>query len=287
MRRPEYLSPSSLKLWETNRREFYLRYLCERQVPKVPQTRPMAIGSAFDGLIKNKIEAMCGLPLRDYTGQVEAHNRVPGLGQDVMDAYLRLGGLKQICISGVPRMEFDIRGSVSGVPLRGKPDLYYKTAAGCRIIDDWKVNGYYSKASPQKGYIWDSKTQGAHKDQYPKKWLDVTVGACDLYHDEWKAQETTYGWLLGEPVGEEFVIRVHQMSYMNGEARLTLHSMIPDVAYQRSLRDRYVGCWEAITSGRCFTDMSAEADTAEQRHCDLIAQGLDDAAFLALIGGSR
>lgn len=289
MRTPEYLSPSNLKLWESDRREYYLRYLCATRSPKIAQTMQMALGSAFDGLIKNHIERLMGLPTVSYMGQVEAGNSDAWIkGASVLDFYLRVGGVKMLCLSGVPRMEFSVKGTVGGVPMLGKPDLYYKSPAGVRIVSDWKVNGFFSKASPQKGYLWDSKTQNCHKDQAISRILDVIIGADDsLFSKEWLDQEITYGWLLGEPVGEEFVCQVHQLTHISGVSRLTHHATLARPDYQKSLLSRYKGCWEAIKAGRCFTDMSYEDDIKEQASLDQVAAGLvegKDDGFNALIG---
>lgn len=308
MRIPEYLSNSSLKTWETDRREFYLRYLCDVKSPKIAQTPPMAIGSAFDGLVKNAIEKMLNLPVRDYSRQIEATDgpvREEALrgGQAVMDFYRKSNGLNRLLVTGVPRMEFSVKGIISGtehcvggpVIISGKPDLYYRMH-GMRVVHDWKVNGYYSKASPHKGYIWDSNTGGAHKDVIPK-WIEVpsatgvnkiAIGRRDYFNPEWLDQETGYGWMLGEAFGDEFLLQIHQIT--NGgpgvgeRLRLTEHRVLSDKEHQNILRDRYVGCWEAIHSGRCFTDLSPEEDRAEQANCDLIAKGLQDSSFNALVG---
>ena len=290
MRIPDYLSPSNLKTWESDRREYYLRYLCEVRSPKIAQTHQMALGSAFDGLIKNEIERLMGLPIVDYGKQVEVQNADAAWskGKEVYDYYVKSGGIKLLMLSGKPRMEFSVKGTVGGVPLLGKPDLYYKSPSGVRIVHDWKVNGFFSKASPQQGYLWDSKTGLPHKNQIVSKCLDVLIGGDDtLFNREWLDQEITYGWLLGEPVGEEFVCQVHQLTHMSGVARLTHHATLANPDYQRKLLVRYQGCWEAIKNGRCFTDMSEEDDKKEQKSLDNIAAGLvagKDDGFNSLVG---
>ena len=53
MRKPEYLSPTSISLHEKDVDEFYSRYLADNKMPRMAQTQPMAIGSAFDAFCKS------------------------------------------------------------------------------------------------------------------------------------------------------------------------------------------------------------------------------------------
>lgn len=297
MRLPKSLSNSALACWETDRREYYLRYLCEQRSPKIAQTLPMAVGAAFDGLVKNAIERMLNLPVRDYGGQVEIDNKeaAAAAGAEVMAFYRAAGGVSRLLVTGVPRMEFSVTGPITGtenciggpVILSGKPDLYYKLY-GYRVVHDWKVNGFCSKASPQKGYLWDSKTRLGYKDTVPT-WLEglggkVAIGNSACFDTSWLDQETGYGWLLGEPIGESFLLQVHQITRDSKGLRLTEHRVMSDTNHQHALRDRYVKCWEAIHSGRCFTELSYEDDVAMQRNLDNVAAGLQDPLFNKVCG---
>ena len=55
MRHPTYLSPTSISLFYTDLREYYLQYLCDNRPERMPQTAPMAAGSAFDAYVKSYI----------------------------------------------------------------------------------------------------------------------------------------------------------------------------------------------------------------------------------------
>jgi hypothetical protein len=296
MRLPKTLSNSALQLWESDRREYYLKYLCDTKTPKIAQTRPMAVGSSFDGMVKNSIENMLGLPVRDYLGQIEAEDKRQALedGRAVMDYYRSVNGISRLLVTGMPRMEFSVEGEIPGtsnciggpVRLSGKPDLYYKIG-GHSVVHDWKVNGYCSSASPQPGYVWDSKTQGPHKNVIPKVMLvgdrKFMIGRHDHFA-AWIDQLTAYGWLLGEALGDEFLLQVHQITRGTAGLRLTEHRCYTDKAHQMLLRDRYVGMWEAIHMNRCFTDMPPADDVAEQRSLDLIAAGMQDPVFNMVCG---
>ncbi|MCV5968541.1 hypothetical protein, partial [Lactococcus petauri] len=83
------------------------------------------------------------------------------------DAYKLQGALSDIMIDlegavGKPRFETSIEGYVTaiainpnGIPLLGKPDIFFLTKKGATVIFDWKVNGYCSNynKSPSAGYI--------------------------------------------------------------------------------------------------------------------------------------
>jgi hypothetical protein len=83
----------------------------------------------------------------------------------------------------------------SGVPLFGKPDVFFMNAEGAHVVFDWKVNGYCSKSavSPAPGYkrirdTWDwregdlSRNSGdAHRDYIPLHHKGVEInGFCYL-----------------------------------------------------------------------------------------------------------
>ena len=57
MRIPKSLSYSSLSLWEKDIDEFYAKYLSDHAAPRLPQTPPMAVGSAFDAEVKAALHA--------------------------------------------------------------------------------------------------------------------------------------------------------------------------------------------------------------------------------------
>lgn len=186
MRRPEYLSPSSVQCYDFNADEFYLRYLASTKTARAPQTKPMAVGSAFDAYIKNylhtklfgtghKESARYALPAL-LESQIESHNRAWAAkqGKYLFDRYRQFGGLADLMLDlekaiDEPRMEFDLKGVVScpegprregeearvlGIPILGKPDLRFISSGGAHVIVDFKVNGYCRPPiSPMPGYL--------------------------------------------------------------------------------------------------------------------------------------
>jgi len=245
MRTPEYLSPSSLKTFEADREEFYLKYLASTRTPKLPQTQPMSVGSAFDAYVKSflyySIHGNYGeddLYSRDalFEAQVEPHNRdwAKEAGQYVYEAYRQAGALADLMLEmrtavGKPRFEFAIKGHVKthigDVPILGRPDIFFTNEDGARAIYDWKVNGFCGmrSTSPCPGYVrvrdtWSpttSKIKASRNNGVPHPAATVemfrgikinTASYLDENSDEWALQLATYGWVLGEPLGSEQLI---------------------------------------------------------------------------------
>lgn len=316
MRRPEFLSPSSLKTFEGNKDEFYLKYLADQKPPKLPQTAPMAVGSAFDAYTKSYLHhclhgnhgASDAYKFENiFEKQVEAHARDLALvdGKVVFDAYKKSGALSDLMLElqtsiNTPRFEFEIRGfvqtKIGGVPMLGKPDIFFINGEGARVIPDWKVNGFYSNSdtSPKKGYVkirdaWDSKvdkpSRGNHmpyKDIYPMKYKDIlcnTVMDFEEVDTDWADQITIYGWLLGEEVGSTNLIAgIEQIVGRPPKLRIASHRAVTSAPYQYNLLDRIERAWRCITSGHYFDELNPEE--SQQRCQDLEEQSA------ALAGGS-
>src|SRR6266404_6874123 len=77
----EYLSPSSIGLFFSDLKEFYMHYLCPEKPPRDPQTAAMACGSAFDAYVKSYLyENLIGKDPKFefdtiFQAQVEAQHR--------------------------------------------------------------------------------------------------------------------------------------------------------------------------------------------------------------------
>ena len=197
MRTPEYLSPTSLKKFEGNPDDAYLTYLADHKPPRLPQTLPMSVGSAFDAYVKSYLHnALFGnygagdAYARDaiFEKQVEAHNRdwAKLAGEHVFKDYLACGALSDLMLElstavNQPRFEFEIKGPIEtrigGIPMLGKPDVFFINSEGARVVYDWKVNGYCSNSptSPMPGYVmvrdcWtSSQKKRSTNDRMPHK----------------------------------------------------------------------------------------------------------------------
>jgi hypothetical protein len=243
MRTPEHLSYSFQRIWKQDRGECYLRYLADVKLPRLPQSKPAAIGAAFDALVKSQLAIdLFGTPPDDlrfetlFESQVEPHNRddVRRDADYVMSKYVSTGFYATFLTSlnhskTTPRFESRLKGEVQTsfgpVPLVGVPDCSYEPIDGVDIIHDWKVRSFYSRhaASPTKGYAWlkdgweagelpvfKRVTHSAYHDQCHPKFQSrvhhgVLVNSTPLNQlsQQYAQQLCIYSWLLGKKPGED------------------------------------------------------------------------------------
>lgn len=243
MRIPAYMSPTSLKTAENSWDDYYIKYLADVRAPRLPQTLPMSVGSAFDAYVKSFLHFNLFGNYGEGDGyakdaifekQVEPHNRdwARLAGQYTFNCYKSCGALADLMLElgtaiNKPRFEFDLLGtvetSIGDVPLLGKPDIYFINGEGARVVLDWKVNGYCGKSttSPMSGYVmirdaWTSterkRSSGdrmPYKDCYPTVFKGLKINAQEFMekrNEEWATQLAIYSWLLGEEVGSQDLI---------------------------------------------------------------------------------
>lgn len=318
MRMPRYLSPTSLKLFYSDRNAYYTQYLCDTRTPKLPQTEPMAVGSSFDAYVKSfLVERLIGkLPEFEFRtifeAQVEPQNRDAALrdGKIVFDAYTKQGALADILLDlegcvGKPRFETAIEGYVAGVsgtlgdvPMLGKPDIFFITKQGVRVIFDWKVNGFYSNynTSPKPGYVRmrsnNPKTNGQmHSKAMLLNEKDVRIcitHPLDTVDSEWAAQLAIYAWLLGEPVGSRFVVAIDQIACGKdaiGQRMFNIaqHRSVVNEKFQHELFEKAHKAWYLIQSGHIFDEMTREDSDKQCQLLDLMAQTPPDPDFEAVL----
>jgi len=298
VRTPKYLSNTSISLFYGDRTEFYLKYLADNRPPRFKQTRPMSVGSAFDAYVKSDIcDKLFGPGAKPeferdhiFEIQVEEHNRdwAREAGQHVFECYKRSGAFDMLMLElsladGDPRFEFTVRREIEGIPLLGKPDLWFITNKGLHVLIDWKVNGYCANrsVSPRKGYVtlfdgWDHSKhkpsrnhKSMHKDAQPMNVGGIICNIATYLEDvdiKWADQTCLYGWLMGEPVGAKFVTGIDQIVAKPAEPkpllRVARHRARVSEAYQRGLWQRIKHVWQVIQSGHIFDDRSrAESDS--------------------------
>ena len=319
MRKPTYLSHSSLSLWTKDREEFYISHLAATRAPRLPQERPMSIGSAFDAYVKAALhEALFGKgadPKYEFDAifpeQVEEHNRdwARPEGQYVFDCYKATGSyddlLKLLEASmEPPRFEFKVDGVIGGVPLLGKPDCRFVLDLGegpVHVILDWKVKGFCSKytTSPSKGYMlcrdatgWlkPSRNHGKEHTNFlamKHRGFTINSGYMEGCNPEYADQLSLYGWLLGEQVGDESVVLCIEeiVSKPMGEGKRPLlrvanHRGRVSAAYQQQLLGRAQECWNAIQTDWIFPEMTREENDSR---CEI----LEDQSVGLQSGGSE
>ena len=294
----KYLSNSSFNLFEENRPKFYRQYLKPDKPPRDPQNHHMAVGSAFDAYAKSHLHKLIvddNDPRFEFTtifeAQVEPQCRDKALvdGKTVFDAYIKSGALGDLILklngcAAKPQFEMTVEGIVNGqrpgvclqlgaVPLLGKPDLYFRTNAGIRISADWKVNGFYSKSgvSPTKGFVRLYPTLERHEDCYPVLLGDVTINGMlkmEQVDASWAAQLAMYAWLLGEKVGSDFVVMIHQLVCRPTGIRVAELMMQIGEDFQWDLYKRLHDVWYRIQAGEIFDDMTAEESLVYAKSID-------------------
>lgn len=300
MRTPEYLSPTSVSLFYSNLEEFYLKYLAENRPPRMPQTQPMSVGSAFDAFVKSYIyEKFYGV--KDpafaldtlFEAQVEPQNRdfAREAGLYCFNCYKDYGVLADLMLElnsavSEPMMEFTAVGRLqhrtAEVPLTGKPDLKFETKDGAHVIYDWKVNGYCGKGtkSPEKGYIMVRGREGEyrglnapHKEAMIMRDRGVMINVAhnlEIVSDTWANQLAIYGWLIGEEIGGDFIVGIDQLVFGNPgrKCRIATHRTKVGRGYQLELFDKIAWCWKVIQSGHIFRELSLEDSKARQAMLD-------------------
>lgn len=292
MKIPKYISPTSLRLWETDREEFFLKYLTDFKHPDSEQTLAMAAGSAFDAYVKSSLHKHVFGNYGDKYSldqlletQVDASiiSEAREAGAYIFDRYGRCGAygelLDLLCRSDEdPRFEFTLFGEVYGVPLIGKPDCWF-VHKGTHVVLDWKVSGFCSSSptSPKKLYAncrdtWTAEEgkptrggDGPHKSYDPMDIDGITIGShwLDDVDKSWSDQLSIYTWMLGSPVGSQNVVTcIDQIVAKPAEPkpllRVAQHRCRISAFWQLSLSNRLVDCWNTINSGHIFPELTRE-----------------------------
>jgi len=301
MRKIKAVSPTSLHLWETDREAFFKKYLADIKPTPIPQTEAMAVGSAFDAYVKAWMyEKLFG---NNGDGEYSlVHLLETQVDKDVLpfateaglhcfDCYWK-SGLAQDLLKDMegsredPRFEFTLTGTIGGIPLIGKPDMWY--FKGCDVVLDWKVMGYCSKhaQSPKKFYktcrdTWSETeakpTRGfkdgvvkAHKAYEEMEYCGHKIGSHWLEDTDkrWADQISIYSWMLGLDVGEENVVTcIDQLACKPSDGRplirVAQHRCRISAFWQHSLMGRLQDMWDTLGSGHIFDDLSREDSDAQ------------------------
>lgn len=295
------LSPTSLHLFESDRDEFYLKYLSDNNRPDQVQTDAMSVGSSFDAYVKANLHFDLFGPSVEYSvenllkAQVdeECLEFADRAGSYAFDCYSRYGCYQELLdelkmSEEPPRFEFKLTNNICGVPLVGKPDCWYRR--GVQVTLDWKVEGFCSKhaQSPKKYYkscrdTWGEEiakpTRGGGDPKPHKGYKEIEhfghkIGShwLEEVNTKWADQIAIYSWLLGMEVGDEDTITcIDQLACKPGDPmpliRVAQHRCRISSKYQKELLGRLEACWWAITNKHIFTDV--EKDESISR-CELL-----------------
>ncbi len=308
MRTPVYLSHSALKKFEDKREEYFLSYIADDRPPKIPQSKPMSVGSAFDAFVKAYMyKEIFGRvdPKFDFQtlfeSQVEPHNRDWALraGAHVFSAYKKSGSCADLLLemgrsTTEPVFEMGLECDLSHgghtIRVKGYPDLRYTTRTGRWVIRDWKVNGYCgnSATSPKPGFVIirdgnpDYPTRGANQP-HKKAELEVIDGvrlntAMHIHqvNPTWADQLCMYAWMLGVPVGEMFIAGIEQVvAKPSGtdypDLRFARFQSLADPKEQQNLWTRLLHCWVSVQSGYIFNGIAVDRRDSDDRCKQLAA----------------
>jgi hypothetical protein len=306
MRKREYISPTSIKTYMESPENFYIKYLADERSENEPQTKPMSVGSGFDAFCKSYLhQALFGKDNDPrfsvdaiFEEMVEPQNRdfAREAGQHVFSTYKRNGGLNDLLLElttnslDAPRMEFELKGTVKGqigeATLLGKPDLSWTTKDGFSVIFDWKVNGYCSKSgvSPHPGYLRlrdeEESITNYSGTKHPKTIIGRLHGfdissahPMNIVNDEWAAQLSVYAWLLGMPIGSQFLTFIDQVACRPGDIRPRLrfaeHRTYVPEDFQQNIFDQAALVWDVCVNGHVFRDLSPEESKKKEELLDL------------------
>lgn len=231
-----YLSPTSLTLWEKNRLGWYARYVYG---VKDEATPAMKLGGDFDCRVKRAL---------GWDGEVAASADA----DRVWEAYRACGAWDDLqreieviitTYGGNVTCEGRRSGVVAGVPVVGIPDV----VIGGRFLLDWKVNGFYSSASPKPGYVVWRGGRGGVADRL---WLDDGIICAGLEQAEaagsgWMTQLSLYQDLLGSAVSD-MVCGIDQICGPKAGVA-SFRGRIPDT-FRVGVRDRLARAWDEIHS---------------------------------------
>ena len=320
MRTIKKLSTTSLHLFEKEREDFYRRYMSDSRPEWEPQSPAMAIGSAFDAYVKcalhHHLFGNNGGGVYDlktlFEKQVqneEIRQWAWDAGKYAFDCYRTWGCydelLKELEQSEEdPKFEFELQGVIGGVPVVGKPDLWY--VRNIQVLYDWKVTGFCSKhaQSPKKFYktcrdCWGDDrakpTRGGGDSKPHKKYEEINyfghnIGnhTIDEVDKSWADQLTIYAWLSGVEVGSPVVVGLDQLACKPSPdpekerfplIRVAQHRCSIAEHWQETLLDRLQNCWDTIQSGHIFDDLTREESDARCEVLDMEVSGEEDDDF--------
>lgn len=238
----EYISPSSLALWQRSPSDYYCKYVSPNRFKVHETSDAMTLGTEFDLLVKAElsrdilgVEVDVGVVGQDakrvfYMYKKYAYNDLVMDLEDALDV----------------KFEFSVKTWVEGVCFWGIPDMYYINSSGHAVILDFKVNGYYSanRVYPKRG--WLRKTHEGLTNE-PTVMHNGTLITLGYLNKVWEQQLCIYGWVTGEPVGSDFICAIDQLCFHNGDLIVGQHRAL--IRDQASIMLDCKKLWECNVSG--------------------------------------
>lgn len=238
-----------------------------------------------------------------FEAQVEEQNRdwAKRAGDYAFRCYKKSGALSDLMLilesaQGEPKFETEIRGVINGqresdsigIPsghppliMLGKPDLEFINANGAEITHDWKLNGFCSNfaKSPQPGYIKIRDTiqekssrnvNECHSDCTITTHKGVRINgsqAMEKIDEKWATQLSIYAWLLGRPIGSDFIASVDQLvckpsGFEYPWLRVAEFRMLISESFQKKILAIAIDIWRRVKTKHFFPEVSFEESKA-------------------------
>lgn len=267
------LSPTAINSWYNYRPDYIRRYFLKISGS---QTFPMAVGSAFDVIVKNYlaeklfgIKEKFGMENLNVNDGIFTNEMAIKEGQRCFDFYRSTGSLVDLIVEldyamTEPRMELEIKDYIDGCLLVGRPDIYFIAPSGHHVVYDWKVTG---KKSPNKHYIMCRPNGKRYKDDEMVNKGGFLINKNFNLEDVdpvWASQITIYAWILGEDIGAEFIAGIDQL--LRHIDRVASFRCLISKGYQIELLDKIKKMWEDlnnITVSKIYDEIEFLKSTGE------------------------
>lgn len=258
-RRPQYLSPSSLKELHSRPLRFYLRKCgpYDLRPPDFPQTPPMAVGSAFDAMIKTYL----GAPVAEIGRKVDKEHLDEGTIIEETKRIFRdyMSTPATTCypegLEPEPTQDEVVTREVgpphNRITIAGIPDAW-----GPGVQFDWKVTGAFSQHGGKVpvGYqhLWTAGL--GERDDGPHKKAHLNLEEMNKRAEEWATQLTFYAWIKGstpwpdqgwEPKPFRAIIEVIVV-HPEEPLRVARIDSLVSAAHQRRVWDDVQQAWQRI-----------------------------------------
>jgi hypothetical protein len=229
----------------------------------MPQTEPMAIGSAFDSFVKAEIARLLGKTNRLaelLERSVEPQNfHLVKEANKLFELYNYCGRVKNLIDEGIEDIELEFREDIGGVivpgtkaliggvTLFGKPDALLKG----NIPLDWKVNGWNSKTgqSPKKGYKDSIIIKNNQIKEQNKRHSDYPLNLEQIDQD-WATQLLFYWWLLDKCNSLPPMAAIEQVAIRQDTIALVSYRATIGQEFANNIWTQLIDIWERFLDGK-------------------------------------
>lgn len=213
------------------------------------QTLPMCVGTAFDAMVKHKLNRR--VDLQALLADIRPQNRKAIEVAEAIMLHYENGPFAELKKEGVGytgadqelELEFtDITGKKWISMARGLPDLVLTDGT----VIDWKVNGAFSSwgAEPKPGWL-RSYMNGI--DIGPHQRADMFLEEIDR---DWAIQVYIYARLLGHPVGKQLRAGIDQVAVdKDSNVRIQSYRAMISYTFQLDTELKFHKAFHALKNG--------------------------------------